>query len=71
LFYPYYRQTEGFNFISGNIYFSGYGFTSVTSAKVFEKAKLESYYLRSGPETIITLENCIYKNSDGRLSGPF
>lgn len=58
------------NFTTGTIYFSGYGFANVTAAKVIEKDKLETYYCRSGPGTTITLENIIYKNTDGSLSGP-
>ena len=58
------------NFISGTIYFSGAGFTSVTFANVTEKERLETYYRKSIPGTILTLENCIYKNSNGNLSQP-
>jgi len=61
---------KSFNFVSGTIFFSGYGFTNVIAAKVSEKAKLEMNYHKSGPGTTITLENCIYKNSNGTLSSP-
>lgn len=63
-------KLENMNFISGNIYFSGVGFTNVIVAKVSEKAKLEMNYHKSGPGTTITLENCVYKNSNGILSAP-
>lgn len=63
-------KLKNLNFISGTIYFSGPGFTNVTSAKAGEKSKLETYYNRSMPGTTITLENCIYKNAAGSLSQP-
>jgi lipopolysaccharide export LptBFGC system permease protein LptF len=59
---------KNFNFISGNIYFSGTGFTKNTAAKVSEKDKLRSYYDKSMSGTIITLENCVHQNLDGSLS---
>ena len=59
---------KNLNFISGNIYFSGVNFTNVIAARVSEKAKLEMNYRKSGPGTTITLENCVYKNSNGTLS---
>lgn len=61
---------KNFDFISGNIYFSGYGFTNVTAVKAVEKTKLDMYYYRSGPGTTITLESCMYKNGDGSISRP-
>lgn len=64
------NKLKSFNFFSGIIFFSGYGFTNVIAAKVSEKAKLEMNYHKSGSGTIITLENCVYKNSDGTLSAP-
>jgi hypothetical protein len=58
------------DFISGTIYFAGFGFNNVTSVKAQDKATLHQYYDRSGPGTTITIDNCIYKNADGKLSSP-
>lgn len=63
-------KLKDLNFISGIIYFSGYGFTNVTSVKVTDKDNLEACYNKSGPGTTITLENCFYKKLDGSLSQP-
>ena len=58
------------DFVSGTIYFAGFGFNNVTSVKAQDKATLYQYYDRSGPGTTITVDNCIYKNADGQLSSP-
>ncbi|GAB2842824.1 hypothetical protein GCM10027043_52570 [Ferruginibacter profundus] len=58
------------NFVSGTIYFAGFGFNNVASVKAQDKATLNKYYDRSGPGTTITIDKCIYKNADGKLSSP-
>lgn len=57
-------------FISGIVYFSGAGFTNVLSVKATDTSTLYKSYALSRPGTIITLDNCIYKNTNGNLSGP-
>jgi hypothetical protein len=64
------NKLREFNFISGTIYFSGNGFTNVSSANVNEKEKLETYYLRSRFGTTIVLDKCVYRTSNGSLSAP-
>lgn len=59
---------KNLNFISGNIYFSAAGFINVIVASVSEKGKLQKYYGKCIPGSVITLENCIYRNRDGSLS---
>ena len=61
-------ELRSYRFISGTIYFSGFGHTNVSSAKASDTATLNKYYDRSGPGTTITLDNCIYKNANGSLS---
>lgn len=64
------NKLREFNFISGSIYFSGSGFSSVTTIKAIDNSKLETNYLRCIPGTIITLENCCYKTLSGSISSP-
>ena len=61
-------ELRSYNFISGTIYFSGFGHTNVSSAKASDTATLNKYYDRSGPGTTITLDACVYKNANGSLS---
>lgn len=61
-------ELRSYKFISGTIYFSGFGHTNVSSAKASDTATLNKYYERSGPGTTITLDNCVYKNANGSLS---
>ena len=63
-------ELKSYNFVSGTIYFAGFGHTNVSSAKASDTATLYKYYDRSGPGTTITLDNCIYKNANGSLSSP-
>ncbi len=63
-------ELRSYNFISGTIYFSGFGHNNVSSAKASDTATLNKYYDRSGPGTTITLDNCVYKNANGSLSNP-
>lgn len=63
-------KLKSYNFVSGTIYFAGFGHPNVSSAKANDTAKLYKYYDRSGPGTTITLDNCIYKNTSGSLSSP-
>ena len=58
------------DFVSGTIYFAGFGFSNVASVKAKDKVTLNKYYERSGPGTAITIDNCIYKNDEGKLSSP-
>lgn len=57
-------------FVSGTIYFEGFGHPNVSSAKASDTATLYKYYDRSGPGTKIYLDNCVYKNANGGLSIP-
>jgi hypothetical protein len=63
-------ELKSYNFVTGTIYFAGFGHPNVSSAKASDTATLHKYYDRSGPGTTITLDNCIYKNENGRLSNP-
>ena len=63
-------ELKSYNFVSGKIYFAGFGHTNVSSAKASDTANLYKYYDRSGPSTTITLDNCVYKNANGSLSSP-
>ena len=63
-------ELKSYNFVSGTIYFAGFGHPNVTSAKASYTAKVYKYYDRSGPGTTITLDNCVYKNANGSLSSP-
>jgi len=64
------EKLKALNFVSGTIYFVGFGFTNVSSTKASDTTTLYKYYNRSGPGTTITLDNCIYKNANGSLSSP-
>ena len=64
------EKLKTLNFVSGTIYFAGFGFNNVTSTKASDTSTLYKYYDRSGPGTTITLDNCIYKNVNGSLSNP-
>lgn len=63
-------ELKSYNFVSGKIYFAGFGYPNISSAKANDTAVLYKYYDRSGPGTTITLDNCVYKNANGSLSGP-
>ena len=62
------EKLKALNFISGTIYFSGAGFQNVTTVNSRDTSLLFKYCGWSMPGTIITLDNCIYKNQDGSLS---
>lgn len=64
------NQLKTYIFVSGNIYFSGEGFTNVIVVPAKETIELYKLYDRSGPGTSITLDGCIYKQADGNLSAP-
>lgn len=57
-------------FLSGTIYFSGENFPNVIVATKKDFPSLQNYFGRCAPGSIITFENCIYKNPDGTLSKP-
>ena len=63
-------ELKSYSFVSGTIYFAGFGHPNVSSAKASDTATLYKFYDRSGPGTTITLDNCIYKNANGSLSSP-
>lgn len=58
------------SYLSGNIYFSGTNFTNVITVTKKDFFLLPNYFGRCAPGSIITFENCIYKNPDGSLSKP-
>jgi hypothetical protein len=60
-------ELRSYKFISGTIYFSGFGHPNVSTAKASDTATLNKYYAISGPGTTITLDNCVYKNTNGSL----
>jgi len=64
------EELKSYNFVSGTIYFAGFGHPNVSPVKVSDTATLYKYYNRSGPGTTITLDNCIYRNASGNLSSP-
>lgn len=64
------NKLKAYDFVSGTVYFSGEGFRSVESVNANDKAQLRRYYERSRPGTIITLDNCVYRNANGSLSSP-
>jgi hypothetical protein len=64
------EELKSYNFVSGTIYFAGFGHPNVSSVKASDTNTLYKYYNRSGPGTTITLDNCIYKNASGSLSSP-
>ena len=64
------EELKSYNFVSGTVYFAGFGHPNVSSAKASDTAKLNKYYAVSGPGTTITLDNCVYKNANGSLSNP-
>jgi hypothetical protein len=64
------RKLLALDFVSGTIYFSGTNFINVISATPKGINSLKSYYDRCGPGSIITLDNCIYKNFNGTFSKP-
>ena len=63
-------ELKAYHFVSGTIYFYGFGFNGTSSSRASDTSTLYKYYNRSGPGTIITLDNCIYKNANGSLSNP-
>ena len=64
------QELKSYNFVSGIIYFAGFGHPNVSKAKASDTATLNKYYDLSGPGTTITLDNCVYKNVNGSLSSP-
>ena len=64
------EKLREFKFVSGTIYFQGFGFKNVVSVKAQFNAALSKCFDRSGLGTRITLDNCIYKNPNGTLSSP-
>lgn len=55
------------DFTRGIIYFSGSGFPVVLQTEASNKARLNNFLAVSKPGTIITLENCFYKDSIGKI----
>jgi hypothetical protein len=64
------NKLKAYDFISGTVYFSGFGYRNVEPVKANDKVTLHRHYERCGPGTIITLDNCVYKNANGSLGGP-
>lgn len=64
------KKLMAYDFVSGTVYFSGEGFRTVESANANDKSQLNRYYDWSRPGTTITLDNCVYRNANGSLSGP-
>jgi hypothetical protein len=58
------------NFISGTVYFSGNGFPNVLVVRRNEFLTLKNIFSRCVPGSIVSFENCIFKNADGTLSKP-
>lgn len=65
------NKLKAYDFVSGTVYFSGEGFRRAESANANDKAQLHRYYNWSGPGTTITFDNCVYRNANGSLAGPF
>ncbi|MGF2413183.1 hypothetical protein [Ferruginibacter sp.] len=57
-------------YVSGTIYFSGSNFTNVNTVKASDPESIKSLYMRCGPGSIISFDNCIYKDSANKLSNP-
>ncbi|WP_462254958.1 hypothetical protein [Ferruginibacter sp.] len=57
-------------FISGTIYFSGENFHNVLTVHTGENDLLKNLIARCSPGSIISFENCIFKNTDGTLAKP-
>jgi hypothetical protein len=62
------KKLMSLDFVSGTIYFSGANFANTISTTPKGINSLKPYYDRCGPGSIITLDNCIYKNADGTIS---
>ena len=58
------------SFISGTVYFSGANFPNVLTVYGGEYDLLKNLIGRCGPGSIISFENCIFKNADGALTKP-
>lgn len=57
-------------FISGTIYFSGNGFSNVITVTKNNYSSLSNLANRCIPGSIVTFENCVYKELNGSLSKP-
>ncbi len=63
------KKLSSITFSSGTIYFSGSGFSSVQIIKAVDKINLKANFVRCLPGSIITFENCQYKDDNtGKLS---
>ncbi len=58
------------SFISGTVYFSGANFPNVLTVYTGEYDLLKRLLLRCSPGSILSFENCIFKNTDGTLTKP-
>ncbi len=57
-------------FISGKVYFSGSGFSNIITVTKKDFPSLSNLFARCAPGSVITFENCIYKEPGGTLSKP-
>jgi hypothetical protein len=64
------NKLKAYDFVSGTIYFTGFGYREVVLVNASDRKTLYQYYNRSGPGTTIILDNCVYRNANGSLSGP-
>jgi hypothetical protein len=58
------------DFISGTIYFSGENFPNVITTHSKDIETKKSLFARCGPGSVISFDNCVYKNTDGTSSKP-
>jgi len=58
------------DFVSGKIYFSGTNFDNVTIVNASAAGSLKAWYNRCVPGTIISFENCVYREPGNTLSKP-
>lgn len=57
-------------FLSGTIYFSGNSFPNVITVTKKDFPSLPNLFARCTPGSVITFENCVYKETNGTLSKP-
>ncbi len=60
----------GKDFISGTIYFSGGNFPNVITILCKDMETKKSLFARCGPGSVISFDNCVYKNTNGTSSKP-
>lgn len=68
--HSFFKSIISHQFISGTIYFSGTQFPNVIIISKKDFPSLQNHFGRCAAGSIITFENCIYKNPDGTLSKP-